>query len=188
MGWDGSCLTDTDRRSRFQSTHPVWDGTFPISAVSKRLTFQSTHPVWDGTAMPRRAVALLSNFNPPIPCGMGRCSSTRSLLPQIFQSTHPVWDGTSCMSSTCQLIRDFNPPIPCGMGRDDGLQHCRMLLISIHPSRVGWDKKCTRNLDQSTYFNPPIPCGMGRPQPLPLRARKKFQSTHPVWDGTWLCC
>ena len=78
-----------------------------------------------------------------------------------FQSTHPVWDGTELMS----LVYD-------------------MTLISIHPSRVGWD--CLTNCTQAqcTHFNPPIPCGMGLSNELYTSAMYAFQSTHPVWDGT----
>ena len=58
-------------------------------------------------------------------------------------------------------------------------------LISIHPSRVGWDPRLQPSLlNQHNYFNPPIPCGMGRSLAWMLRSRLTFQSTHPVWDGT----
>ena len=59
-------------------------------------------------------------------------------------------------------------------------------VISIHPSRVGWDRRqevaalCQRN------FNPPIPCGMGLRCCDDGSKAKIFQSTHPVWDGTRL--
>ena len=58
------------------------------------------------------------NFNPPIPCGMGRGSGWGLGLKPQFQSTHPVWDGT---------VRKLD-------ARAEG-------EISIHPSRVGWDSK-----------------------------------------------
>ena len=36
-------------------------------------------------------------------------------------------------------VLNFNPPIPCGMGLKDWDPQLYALLISIHPSRVGWD-------------------------------------------------
>ena len=102
---------------------------------------------------------------------------------ELFQSTHPVWDGTSVDFFRCRLCvisihpsrvgwdsgndhndptcRDFNPPIPCGMG----LVVDHVVLLSL-------------------YFNPPIPCGMGPSRIATLEFVDKFQSTHPVWDGT----
>ena len=55
-------------------------------------------------------------FNPPIPCGMGLCASSQSVVPSVFQSTHPVWDGTYNVGMDPEYALDFNPPIPCGMG------------------------------------------------------------------------
>ena len=79
-----------------------------------------------------------------------------------FQSTHPVWDGTEHNSSVGIGIGDFNPPIPCGMGLST-FSGARMHgIISIHPSRVGWDS--------ATY--------------MASFSLFTFQSTHPVWDGT----
>ena len=34
---------------KFQSTHPVWDGTQRHLPSVRPPLFQSTHPVWDGT-------------------------------------------------------------------------------------------------------------------------------------------
>ena len=57
-------------------------------------------------------------------------------------------------------------------------------VISIHPSRVGWDQQLGARQCGFADFNPPIPCGMG-PRGLHAGGRwRRFQSTHPVWDGT----
>ena len=56
----------------FQSTHPVWDGT---AYSIEGLSFQqiSIHPSRVGWDLARRsAVHGAADFNPPIPCGMGR--------------------------------------------------------------------------------------------------------------------
>ena len=124
---------------QFQSTHPVWDGTSRLTTTPPTLSFQSTHPVWDGTgwrATTRRGEA---HFNPPIPCGMGLTTERCKRWMNSFQSTHPVWDGT--------IVVYYN--------------HSKR-LISIHPSRVGWDRHIQFSLVNDLAF----------------------QSTHPVWDGT----
>ena len=56
-----------------------------------------------------------------------------------FQSTHPVWDGTGCHRRQRRKSHNFNPPIPCGMGPNRDQKRDNPELISIHPSRVGWD-------------------------------------------------
>ena len=155
-----------------------------IATVFEDL-FQSTHPVWDGT--PARQVQSLhhSYFNPPIPCGMGLlichvpvAGDKISIHPSRvgwddlldvalcksikFQSTHPVWDGTLTVF------------------------HGRLLPdISIHPSRVGWDFK-----QITLIFNPwnisihPSRVGWDARQCALWYIYTRFQSTHPVWDGT----
>ena len=80
-----------------------------------------------------------------------------------FQSTHPVWDGTFDSIVKVAVEEDFNPPIPCGMGPNVVSAVLTPALISIHPSRVGWD---------SIADNVEV-------------APDEFQSTHPVWDGTF---
>ena len=145
----------------------------------------SIHPSrvgWD--AFDRVIFAGITDFNPPIPCGMGRHHWR-----QRRQSA------------------DFNPPIPCGMGLVAPVDNDLVIRISIHPSRVGWDFPDRKRMALRGHFNPPIPCGMGLsqqglsssdhhisihpsrvgwdpPSPLQCRMCGRFQSTHPVWDGT----
>ena len=79
--------------------------------------------------------------------------------------------------------------------------------ISIHPPRVGWDAKYSAAHSSACNFNPPTPCGVGPsgsasgnieeyfnpPTPcgvglLLLSCGIRgviFQSTHPVWGGTF---
>ena len=79
-----------------------------------------------------------------------------------FQSTHPVWDGTLPPLSSSSLIN-----------------------ISIHPSRVGWDRcrsACGTFYEQ---FQSTHPVWDGTTSKLRAASmRPSFQSTHPVWDGT----
>ena len=126
----------------FQSTHPVWDGTRRVTSAynakgisihpsrvgwdsaqnfltAASLLFQSTHPVWDGTTLSQL---------------VKRCTF-------IFQSTHPVWDGTIRIKKGVIYDGYFNPPIPCGMGRIVVIRRVVGVVISIHPSRVGWDRQ-----------------------------------------------
>ena len=105
------------------------------------------------------------------------------------------------------MIRNFNPPIPCGMGHLAFMAIFKRVVISIHPSRVGWDAAWRIRPTATTDFNPPIPCGMGHAKLSEIlqnrlisihpsrvgwdvdwdnrqREIDPFQSTHPVWDGT----
>ena len=145
------------------SIHPSrvgWDVKFAIGILILML-FQSTHPVWDGTRHKNFPAFSKRNFNPPIPCGMGPGCCGTSLTSTTFQSTHPVWDGTEL------ALWDYDA-----------------LAISIHPSRVGWDGTRFCLSLTSRYFNPPIPCGMGPAHGFFTDVSARFQSTHPVWDGT----
>ena len=129
---------------------------------ARHALFQSTHPVWDGTIYVDFSLHLSRYFNPPIPCGMGPEDCLDDAAAELFQSTHPVWDGTPREVRLYQRHR-----------------------ISIHPSRVGWDKRLFY-IDYKLFnFNPPIPCGMGRLSYNVTMTYREFQSTHPVWDGTW---
>ena len=71
VGWDILYIQPTIDDAKFQSTHPVWDGTLPFFQILIGSVFQSTHPVWDGTSLSRFCNTQTTYFNPPIPCGMG---------------------------------------------------------------------------------------------------------------------
>ena len=124
--------------------------------------FQSTHPVWDGTTITYDQSSNYTDFNPPIPCGMGpRFDGGFDRQPDI--SIHPSRVGWDYDSDRVIIIDQISIH-PSRVGWDtvtpDDSQHAAG--ISIHPSRVGWDggdvaPRCTHQ-----HFNPPIPCGMGR--------------------------
>ncbi len=184
VGWDDHGAALQRGAPVFQSTHPVWDGTWRrhAGAIHGLISIHPSRVGWDMRRLMRSPKA--TDFNPPIPCGMGRTRICLSSSYQRFQSTHPVWDGTITSNAHAQVHR-----------------------ISIHPSRVGWDQNHVDVFFDGLHFNPPIPCGMGPAEPLvsfcafhisihpsrvgwdcPSSSRanrvKLFQSTHPVWDGT----
>ena len=101
---------------RFQSTHPVWDGTLMGISHRSYFAFQSTHPVWDGTGQWGSGGGHPQISIHPSRVGWDRRRFLIMAAHTRFQSTHPVWDGTT-----------------------DGHSPCACLMISIHPSRVGWD-------------------------------------------------
>ena len=152
--------------------------------VAVKISIHPSRVGWDYIT----PVSLSANiyFNPPIPCGMGHCPrchllavgtisihpsrvgwdlSARNMLKKFFYFNPPIPCGMGLRDDGRSWGRrcDFNPPIPCGMGREEyGTRDDGTPIISIHPSRVGWDV-CEADLD-----NP----------------KQRFQSTHPVWDGT----
>ena len=102
-------------------------------------------------------------------------------------SIHPSRVGWDMIFRSSMVSRKhFNPPIPCGMGRGwrdfrGGVEH-----ISIHPSRVGWDAAYEAPLS-TRYVISIHPSRVGWDYDYSkLRGRiVEFQSTHPVWDGTF---
>ena len=102
-------------------------------------------------------------FNPPSPCGEGPTTILCRSSIDVFQSTLPVWGGTG---GTTRAI-----PFP---------------LISIHPPRVGRDPgHHQRGGSPQTDFNPPSPCGEGQSGLPHHHYPHLFQSTLPVWGGTY---
>ena len=169
------------------SIHPSrvgWD-LLPYSLTSVHSVFQSTHPVWDGTAAQGYTVTQTQISIHPSRVGWDQRGAGAAPAASPFQSTHPVWDGTSPASFAAALSGISIHP--SRVGWDELLRRkSNDRSISIHPSRVGWDLESVRRSLQRMHFNPPIPCGMGLiiGWSLPMHSRL-FQSTHPVWDGTW---
>ena len=58
-------------------------------------------------------------------------------------------------------------------------------LISIHPSRVGWDSETSGAHSQPGHFNPPIPCGMGLRAPNRKLRPLYFNPPIPCGMGLW---
>ena len=161
---EGQSSTNRECGSFRISIHPPRvgrDAILPAPDFTKDI-FQSTLPVWGGTW---RA------------CG--------NLKITVFQSTLPVWGGTlnGGISHTVFPI-SIHPP---RVGRDPlpPETDTNGPNISIHPPRVGRDLVNHRYYLLSIDFNPPSPCGEGRRQAGIVRRAAKFQSTLPVWGGTF---
>ena len=91
-------------------------GLSAISGFFGGGKFQSTHPVWDGTYRFADDANPVTDFNPPIPCGMGLRQYTAWKMEESI-SIHPSrvgWDHDAEPYDRKQ--NHFNPPIPCGMG------------------------------------------------------------------------
>ena len=147
-------------------------------------SFQSTHPVWDGTYILDPDMDMIEHFNPPIPCGMGRHVRNK-LSTHTAISIHPSRVGWDCNTAGCCWSHvNFNPPIPCGMGLELSQEHRARYLISIHPSRVGWDGVPFYSKQGNPPFQSTHPVWDGTAPSCHWFASRVFQSTHPVWDGT----
>ena len=130
-----------------------------------RFTFQSTHPVWGAT---KNIVIVfhateISIHAPRVGCDYPVSRSQASDL--IFQSTHPVWGATA---QTLRVRVRNN--------------------ISIHAPRVGCDRPAAAGQGTGRYFNPRTPCGVRLLLSGAGANSFPFQSTHPVWGATLLCC
>ena len=102
----------------------------------------------------------------------------------VFQSTHPVRDGTF---GKYLYIKGGGISIhPPREGWDRGALPQRLrLFISIHPPREGWDNR-TRSLKYRTVkFQSTHPVRDGTRVAEKHCRKKRFQSTHPVRDGTY---
>ena len=165
------------------SIHPPRAGWDLFHLLHFRLSSISIHPPragWDSVYV--SLMCLLTNFNPPTPCGVGRgrkdgqcrwwdfnpptpCGvgpDTRAPRRRYlrFQSTHPVRGGTWQILRHCPcIVISIHPP---RAGWDTDFCNVWMLdIISIHPPRAGWDGRsvvCNRRIE---HFNPPTPCGVG---------------------------
>ena len=79
----------------FQSSLPVWGGTFMSVNIFPAILFQSSLPVWGGTAF--EMGFLQFRFISILPPRVGRdpmCNHYATLLVE-FQSSLPVWGGTA---------------------------------------------------------------------------------------------
>ena len=173
------------RMYSFQSTLPVWGGTGQPKNT-RYPDFISIHPPRVGRDLPRQPMFVHPawNFNPPSPCGEGRCIVVPTAVSTPFQSTLPVWGGT-CMFRRwfCQSKISIHPP---RVGRDGRrcFGNAGRVLISIHPPRVGRDFPAM--VGGAACYISIHPPRVGRdvePQRLQWM-RFGFQSTLPVWGGT----
>ena len=171
---------------QFQSTHPVRGGTISGWRHQEYGFHISIHPPragWDNVE--KTDLGAQADFNPPTPCGVGRCRRSYtghcvliSIHPPragwdlanigknreiIVISIHPPragWDFSRHQSTSLRTI-SIHPP---RAGWDQS--HCHisaaLLEISIHPPRAGWDRRTSVGRSGRRNFNPPTPCGVGR--------------------------
>ena len=106
------------------------------------------------------------------------------LIQPSFPSTHPVWGGT-CQLSAESLRTLFQSTHPVWGGTVVLIPSAEAYCISIHPPRVGWDFFASIIQKLEYNFNPPTPCGVGPGSITVKNDSTGFQSTHPVWGGTF---
>ena len=176
-------LSKTIFSTRFQSTHPLWGGT-PCVTPALSVLHISIHPPLVGWDLRRWPPCGWSRyFNPPTPCGVGRCQPRPGSRPDQFQSTHPLWGGT-CGIIIQKRGRRFQSTHSLWGGTKADYISGNDSLISIHPPLVGWDSIIPDKPPGRRYFNPPTPCGVGLQKYLGFPTSPAFQSTHPLWGGT----
>ena len=137
-GMGPSRQSDHQAHQYFNPPIPCGMGLRSRLGVPIRKEFQSTHPVWDGTSVIRSWFPATLYFNPPIPCGMGLYLKTCFFCNFAFQSTHPVWDGTATLAAVHALAVISIHPSRVGWDLA-AIDSAAAATISIHPSRVGWD-------------------------------------------------
>ena len=102
------------------------------------------------------------DFNPRSPCGERPiCSSVIPRFTRYFNPRSPCGERLT-VGSAFHPGTDFNPRSPCG----------ERLPIFLCPAQ------------QDDYFNPRSPCGERRCVSIARWARRRFQSTLPVWGAT----
>ena len=151
-----------------------------------RIIFQSTLPVWGGTyaRVSDDAIVCIS-IHPP---RVGRDQALSDLLVEEFkfQSTLPVWGGT-LRWILCHEYRDAISIHPPRVGRDlDSIDGTAPTTnISIHPPRVGRDAAFLAILTPQVLISiHPPRVGRDTLRHVSTCRWPRFQSTLPVWGGT----
>ena len=145
--------------------------------------FQSTRPVRGGTRWERLQLLYQRDFNPPAPCGAGRCwcRATHSCLPI---SIHPPRAGRDWHRKVipAQTACNFNPPAPCGAGPTVPVALIAAEIISIHPPHAGRDKHFSSAPDPSSGFQSTRPMRGGTKE-IVYTAKGFCISIHPPHAG-----
>ena len=179
----------TDKRKKFQSTHPARGATAPLRLALRRLApFQSTHPARGATwqRIPSFHLAIISihapregcdggetdpapasdYFNPRTPRGVRPLSVVPQTNTFVFQSTHPARGATlQSLKIICPMWY-FNPRTPRGVRPSA----CWVTTWSIygfqstHPARGATDGGVQSDADHRN-FNPRTPRGVRRSTP-----------------------
>ena len=168
------------------SIHPPrvgWDYFIEIPPCNI-CVFQSTHPVWGGTPSAQFPACGRCYFNPPTPCGVGRCREADPRYIPLFQSTHPVWGGTPDSRWRSWRQKQFQSTHPVWGGTKKWkFSSKRTTFQSTHPVWGGTDLERMTSSDGRISIHPPR-VGWDGAAPFFAPRKERFQSTHPVWGGT----
>ena len=139
--WGETNYTDTSRHGVTISIHPSRVGWDLVCLLPASFLMHFNPPIPCGMGqMQMQPTAVSRYFNPPIPCGMGRSQNLSEPITKNFNPPIPCGMGRGLRGTAFRALHYFNPPIPCGMGLDPFRSSRSKLGISIHPSRVGWDR------------------------------------------------
>ena len=103
-----------DRKSKFQSTLPVWGATFQLPGGAG-VRFISIHAPRVGSDVTRKDLQLFHKISIHAPrVGSDLGERPRLAAHYSFQSTLPVWGATGDGPCPGRCRTDFNPRSPCG--------------------------------------------------------------------------
>ena len=166
------------------SIHPPRVGRDGLPNSGKRLSssFNPPSPCGEGQALHFQPVWLRCGFNPPSPCGEGLTVAVPLTKVEVFQSTLPVWGGTSPRGQQAPVVVvSIHPP---RVGRDPSVKSALMGILGFQSTLPVWGgtPPPPPSLRQFPSFNPPSPCGEG----LASRQRRHSStcvSIHPPRVG-----
>ena len=190
----------------FQSTLPVGEATKQCCgrSVKKQISIHASRGGSD-----KKAISKVTMDNISIHASRGGSDKYHRAgckYLKKFQSTLPVGEATVYGNPTCVGTSRFQSTLPVGEATPQERFGGKPVVISIHASRGGSDKKpffCNRRRDISIHasrggsdpadfcnsrlfydFNPRFPWGKRLLYPPSASVRVKFQSTLPVGEAT----
>ena len=122
--------------------------------------FQSTLPVWGGTFLfCQDSIPVAISIHPP---RVGRDQYTTCAASEGAISIHPPRVGRDGSDyGPVWHIFDFNPPSPCGEGPPGPTPRTEPAADFNPPSPCGEGPAVAVLLSRGLDFNPPSPCGEG---------------------------
>ena len=142
-----------------RAPHAGCDDVGRLRLVHRRISIRAPHAGCDGNIICEPSGN--TNFNPRTPCGVRLQSYLPVSRRSVFQSAHPMRGATA--KTNASGVATF---------------------ISIRAPHAGCDQGAVRQYQKRYYFNPRTPCGV-RPFRLSnARAKRTFQSAHPMRGAT----
>ena len=127
-------------RPHFNPPSPCGERPFFFRRASRNPQFQSTLPVWGGTWPWLRVWHTVTDFNPPSPQGEGlQREWANAVIVGRFQSTLPARGGTCGTPGFEGVFAKFQSTLPVWGGTLAMQARCPAGLISIHSPRGGRD-------------------------------------------------